>query len=558
MKMPTVRILSGAVSFLLAVSACGGSESAPGGGAERGGTIVLAGAGEPEHLMPPVIQSLPAKQVSDMVFEQLAHLGPSLNTLGDNDFVPIAAESWSWSTDSGAVTFQLRGNARFHDGRLVSAEDVKFSYEVFADPVVASPHSSNFPKIDSVVVEDSLHVRFVFADRSPERFFKLSTNLTVLPKHLVGGVDRAKLAESPFASAPVGSGPYRFVRWERGSAIYLEADTARLREKPFADRLVWRYGADLNAAARSIVAGEADFTEALRPEGLALVKPDGPARPVEHAALNHGYLLFNTRSTANRQQAHPILGDREVRRALVMAVNRDLVARNALDTLFRVSYGPFQAGLWASDTTIAQIKHDVARAGAMLDSAGWRDTNGDGIRDRAGKPLKLMLLVPSVSATRRQMALVVQEQYKQVGVDIVIESLDAAAMLPKLMQGNFDAFIHVQAADASPSTIGQVWGSADLDRSTNYGWYANPKVDSLIVKVLAETDRARAKGLYREIYDTIVQDAPAVFIWEPRTIALAHKRIKFESLRRDGWWLGIPSWRIPAAERIERDNIGSR
>lgn len=559
-----VHMITYLTRFLLALSAltlgaaCGGKEGTVSSDGERGGTVVVSGVGEPEHFMPPVIITSTAKQVVDMVFEQLAELGPSRNTLGDKDFVPIVAERWEWSPDSSAITFTVRGNARFHDGRPVTAADLKFSYELYADPVVASPHISSFPKIDSVVVLDSARARFHFAERNPERFFQLTTNLTVVPKHLVEGIERAKLAESPFASAPVGSGPFRFLRWERGSSIFLEADSTRLREKPYINRLIWQYSPDLNAAARAVIAGESDFSEALRPEGIALLKADSPARASEYAGVNHGYLMFNTRSTDNRKEPHPILGDREVRRALAMAVDREAVARNALDTLYRASYGPFQRVHWSADTTIAQIPFSLSAAAAQLDSLGWKDTNGDGVREKGGRPLRFGLLVPSISATRRQMAVVLQEQLKQVGAEVTIESLEPSAMLPKLQSGKFESFIHVQNTDLSPAGISQVWAGNDLERSANWGWYSNPKVDSLIGAASAEAVIERAKPMYREIYETIVQDAPAIFIWEPRTIAIANKRIKFDDLRAEGWWLGIRTWRIPAAERIERDNVGQK
>jgi peptide/nickel transport system substrate-binding protein len=385
--------------------------------------------------------------------------------------------------------------------------------------------------------------------------FKLATNLTVLPKHLLESTDRTKLGTSSFAERPVGSGAFRFVRWERGSAIFLAADTARLREKPGMDRVIFRFAADLNAAARAVVAGESDFIEASRPEGLAMLTPTALVRPVEYGAFNHGYVLFNTRSTSNRQQPHPILGNRELRRALAMAVDRRNVARNALDTLFYPSFGPFQRVSWAADTTIAQLPFDASRAGAILDSLGW--TMGtDGIRARGGQTLSLSLQLPSVSATRRQMAVVLQQQFKQVGVDIKIEALEPAVLLPNMAQGKFDAVLHVQTSDASPAGVAQNWGGADLARSSNYGWYVNATVDSLIALATVAPTLERARPLYRQIYETIVQDAPAVFLWEPRTIALVHSRVKFDRLRPDAWWLGIPSWRIPANERIARDQAG--
>ena len=541
---------------LLVLAACGGDKAPNAGASGSGGTVVVALAGEPDHLAPPLVVTISGKMVVDQVFQTLATVGADGNTLGDVGFAPSIAASWTWSADSSSVDLHVDPRARFHDGHPVRAADVKFSYDLYMDPAVASPHVASFPAMDSVVVTDSMTVRGFFRERSPERFFKLVTNLSVVPQHLLQQVDRAKLAESPFAQTPVGSGPYRFVKWERGASMELAADTSRTTGRPATDRLIFRFVPDLNAAARSVTAGEADFVESLRPEGMAMVTADGPARPVEYPSPDHGYVMFNTRSSSNRKVPHPLLGDRQLRVALAMAVDRKAVIRNALDSLALPSFGPFVRSLWSADTTVAQIPYSADAARRLLDSLGWRDANGDGVRERNGKPLHFTLLVPSVSATRRQMAVALQDQFKQVGADVTIDAPEPAVLFPRLQQGKFDAFIQVWHEDATPSTIGQVWSGRDLERSANYGWYGNARVDSLIDLAATATDRTKARALYREIYELIVQDAPAIFLWEPRTFALANKRIKFSGLNGTAWWSGIPSWRIPAGERIARDRVG--
>lgn len=521
-----------------------------------GGTVVFATPGEAEHLMPPVIQTIAAKQIADQVFAPLAEPGTNSGTLGDAGFVPRAAIRWTWSTDSSAIDFHMRPGARFHDGVPVTAADAKFSYALFADSAVASPHLSAFPPVDSLVVVDSMTLRVHFADRMPERFFKFATNLVLLPKHLLEGLPRDALAASAPAQAPVGSGPFRFVKWERGTALELAADTANVEGRPTLDRLVWRPAADAIGAIRAVVAGEADFAETVPPAGMAMVTPDGPARTVPYAAPMVGYLLLNTRAQTNRQQQHPVLGDRAVRRAVSQAIDRAVVVRNAMDSLAVVARGPLPRTSWAYDTSVAMLPFDVAAARAALETAGWVLAPGDSIRARQGTRLRLSLMVPSVSATRRQMATVVADQLKAVGIEVAVEVLEPSVLLPQLNAGKFDAFIHVWQSDASPSTLVQAWGSNDLGRSQNYGWYANATVDSLLGLASAARTLAVARPLYTAAASAIVADAPAVFLWEPRSFALAHSRIKFSSLRADAWWSGIREWTIPAGERLPRDGVG--
>lgn len=545
------------IGALGAVAACGGE---PRESSTRqqplGGTLVIATPAEPEILLPPLVQTLSAKQVVDQLFDFLADVPESMSTIGDAGFQPRLASRWIWSADSSSVEFTLVGNARFHDGHPISASDVKFSYELYKDPQVGSMHAGSLPRMDSIVVIDSSRIRFHFADRGPERFFQLVYNLAVLPSHAFDGVDRTRLAESPLATAPIGSGPFQLARWERGTLLEVTASNAYHRGRPSLDRIVWRIGGDFSTAARSVMAGESDFVEILRPEGMQQVTPDADARAVEYPTYEHGYLLFNTRAPNNRKQPHPLFGDVRVRRALGMAIDRPAIVRNAYDSLASLSYGPFTRPLWSADTTVAQLPYSVAQARQLLDSAGWRDGNGDGVRERNGRTLSFDLLVPSVSAARQRIAVVLQEQLRAVGADVRIESTEPASLGPRLGAGKFDAFIHVWQLDPSPASIEQTWGSRDLERSANFGWYSSARVDSLIAAAKTEQDLTRAKATYRQIYETIVSDAPAVFLWEPRNFVLVSKRFRFDRLRGDAWWSDLATWYVPANERIPRDKAG--
>ena len=125
-----------------------------------------------------------------------------------------------------------------------------------------------------------------------------------------------------------------------------------------------------------------------------------------------------------------------------------------------------------------------------------------------------------------------------------------------LEAGNFDVAVHAWNLDVTPSSISQAWGGRDLNKLSNPARYSNPHLDSLMADVVQIADRAKAKAMYREIYQGIVNDIPAAFLFEPRQIAAIQKRIKTPALRSDGWWANIPEWSIPVTERIDRDKVG--
>ncbi len=545
-----------ALSLSAAVLACG--DSPKGDAIETGGTLVIAAAGEAEHLFPPLVAFLSSKQIVDQLYDFLADVGPSVQTVGDGGFRPGLASGWTWNGDSSVVTFQLNPAAAWHDGNPVRAADVTFTYALYTNPALESPVVSSFPAIDSVTSPDSLSVAVYFSDKSPERFYRLVYNMQVLPKHLLEGTEPAAIKDSPFIRAPVGSGPFKFVKWNAGTSIELAANEAYAGGRPVLDRVIWRTVADANTALSSVMAGETDMLELLRPDGVTSASGNDAVRIVEYPSMMNGFLLFNTRNPNRRAAPHPVLGDVAARRALAMAIDRASVVGNAFDSLAVLSNGPFVRMQWTADTTVSPPPFDVSAAQALLDSAGWRDSNGDGIRERNGVRLSLRILVPSVSNSRRQMAVVLQDQWRRVGVDAQVDVVEPSALLPQLTQGKFDTFIHLAHNDPTPSGIGQAWGSQDLARSMNYGWYSNQSVDSMISAAALMTDPAATRAAYRRIYQTIDDDAAAVFLWEPRNFALINARFDVPTLRGDAWWAGLESWSVRPGMKNARDAIASR
>jgi peptide/nickel transport system substrate-binding protein len=550
---PALRRSSFATLALCAIAACTQAErSSASGGVANGGTLVVAANADPYTLLPPAVFDVPSKQVVDLLFDRLADIGTAMNTIGDTGFTPRLARSWRWSADSGSVIFSIDSAARWHDGEPVRASDVKFSYEFSQDPKVQAVLQPNLPRMDSITTPDSLTAAFHFARKSTERFYQLVFNLWIIPKHLLDTLDRTQTRAAAFGRHPVGSGPYRFVRWEPKSLVELAANETYHRGRPHIDRVIWSVAGDPVSAANKVVVGEADLSELVRPETQQAILAQPSLRTVHYESFDHGYLLFNLKSASNRKLPHPVLGDLGTRRALALAINRSPVIRNAYDTLVSPSFGPFAHALWSADTSIHEPPFDSVAAGRMLDSLGWTDRNRDGVRDRNGVPLKFAVAFPNVSNARRKMAVVLQDQFKRVGADVELQEVDPAVLGPRLMRGDFDAFIHLWGGDPSPSSVVQAWGSGNT--SSNFGSYSHPLVDSLAASVMLEGDVTRARAVYHRIYDTIVNDVPALFMWEPKNYAVVHRRIKFDALRADGWWMGIPDWYIPLNERIARDN----
>jgi peptide/nickel transport system substrate-binding protein len=546
----------------LALVACGGSDaerSAPAGA--TGGTVIIAAPAEADLLLPPLVATIAGKQVVDLVFDHLAEIGDSLNTVGDAGFQPRLAQRWEWAPDSLSVAFHVDPRARWHDGRPVRAADVRFSFDLIRDPKVGSPHVATIAGIDSITVRDSLTAVAWFPRRGPESFFTVAYNLAILPEHLLKDTPRGELRSSAFARQPVGSGRFRFSRWESGQRVELVADTANYRGRPKLDRVVWVTAPDPAAAAARVLSGEADFIEVLRGDAARRAATMPNVRPTAYGSLDYGYLLFNFRAPTG-SAPHPLFAERAVRAAISHAVDRAAVVKSALDTLGLVSIGPVTRAQSTADTTVRQLGFDRARAAALLDSLGWRLPAGaageKAVRVRGGRELAFSVIVPSVSSTRMQMAVLLQAQLAEVGVKMTIDALEPGAYIERLTSGKFDAALQTWRTDPSPSTVRQAWGSAGFPEKggANYGRYAGRAFDAYVDSAAAEMDVARSRALYRNAYQAIVDDAPAVWLYEPRNLAAAHARLRLTGVRPDAWWAGLAEWSIPANARIARDRAG--
>lgn len=539
---------------LLALAACGEKQPASD---EGRGSVIIATAADADFLLPPVVTQLVGKQVIDQLFEPLAALPANMNTIGDAGFEPRLAQRWEWAPDSMSIAFHLDPRARWHDGQPVRANDVRFSLQLTKDPVVASRQAGGLELVDSVSVTDSLTAVAWFSRRSAEQFFSLVYNLTIVPEHILGSVPRDKMRESDFARAPVGNGRFRFRRWDKGQVIELVADTANFRGRPSIDRVMWSISPDPTAMWGRLVNEEADVVEVLRGEPLAKVQASTTTRAVPYQGLDYGFVLFNVRAQGNRTQAHPVLGDAAVRRALAMAVDRQAVARNVFDTLAYLGIGPVVRAQWSADTAIAMPAFDVAAAKALLDSLGWRDADGNGVREKGGRALSFSLLAPASSLPRRQASVVLQSQWKEVGADVKLEDMEFNTFIERVQSGRFDAMMHGLHADPSPADTRGAFGTPADPKNPqgNFGGYSNPVVDAALDSAVGEFAPARGKALYQRAYAQIVADAAAIFLYEPKLVAGISRRIDGVTLPAAGWWTTIGDWKIAPEKRLARDKI---
>ncbi|HXN76402.1 MAG TPA: peptide ABC transporter substrate-binding protein [Gemmatimonadaceae bacterium] len=514
---------------------------------------MIATTADPGTLFPPLGITTQAKQITEQIYDYLADVGPDFNTRNEKGFRSALSDGWRWSGDSLSLAFHLNPRAKWHDGQKVTARDVQFTFALNKNPALAGRLSTELGNIDSVTVTDSLTAVFWFQKRSPTQFLDAAAQLLILPAHQLEKIPVDSLREQ--APLPIGSGRFRLRTWNKGTSVEIVADTSNYRSRPRLDRVIWRVSPEFTTAVTQLFAGDADLFDALRPENLRQLARARNLRIITLPGMDYAFLRFNLRDPASKDRPHPLFGDRELRRAIAMSINRGTLVRSVLDTFALVPVGPIVRAYPTTDPRGSQLPFDSARASRMLDSLGWLRHGADGLRVKNGRDLAFDIVLPTSSMNRIRMGLLLQEQLHRMGIRVQLEQLEASTEGDREASGAFDAALSSWLMPSSPDGMRDAWTSHGIGKNgVNYGSYSNPRFDALLDSALW-ADSATAREKFTKAFAVINDDAPAVWLYEPRKIIGIHRRIRTAEMRPDAWWFDLADWYIPPVERLLRDRI---
>lgn len=497
--------------------------------------VVIAATGEPRSVLPPLVVETVGRDISDQVFERLADLAPGGATIDSSAYRPALADRWERG-DSVTLRFHLRPGARWQDGQPVTAGDVVFSFGAFTDSLLDAPARSALTRVAAVTAEDSNTVGIRFTESYPEQLYDATFHVRIFPAHLWGDLPRSRWGADTALSRLMGSGPYRIERWDRGQSLTLTADTVGGRRTKIGTA-IWRFATDPEAALNLVLAHEADLLETLgSPERAARVEADSALRTLRYPAAVYGYLGYQL---AGRTGGAAILGDRAVRQALNMAVDRAALATAIYGQGSKAPPGPMAQLQWIWDDSIAVLPYDTAAAARRLTEAGWV-RGPDGIRQKGARKLAFEILIPSTSLGRKRLAEALQEQWRLAGVAATITGVDFPVFMERLGKGKFDSYIGAWLNEPSPRSVADQWSSAAIG-ALNYGHYADPEFDRLIREAGGASDPQRARLLWRAAFDTLSADAPALFLYSPVNVAAVTRRVEGFELNPYSWLSGLPA-----------------
>ncbi len=522
----------------LLAAACGGEGADGPPEARDGGTAVVGGLAEVPTVNPFFLNDYVASQMArEALFLTLVELDADLEPR------PRLARSWSWSEDSTRVTFRLREDVRWHDGEPVDAEDVAFTFRTVRSPAVGAPGRLYFERWDSVRVVDEHTVRFR-VDPGHAPLFGW-TRVPVAPEHVLGDVPPAELSTHPFGTSElVGSGPFRLVEHRPGDRWVLAADSTfpeGLGGPPRLDRLVYRVVPDGTTLLAELRAGEVDFYMRVLPSHVDDVRSDTTLRLSTFPFPSYSFVAWNARRAP--------FDDVRVRRALTMAIDREEMVETVVEGLGTVASGP--VGPWhpAHDEGWRPLPHAPDSARALLEAAGWRDRDGDGVRERDGRPLRFELSVPDVGL-RRDLAVMIQAHLEEVGVAARPRTREYSALVSALTgeARDFDAALVSYQPDLAIDDR-DLWSCGRPDAPLHLSGWCDEELDAVMDSAAAEPDRDRRIRLLRRYHETVHRAQPFTFLYfEERGDAL-RRGLRGVELDPRGELISVTDWWLEPGSR---------
>jgi len=418
---------------------------------------------------------------------------------------PALAESWDISEDGLEYTFHLRQGVKWHDGEPFTAEDVLFTYQATQLAENAIDWRSNLIQGDTPMqfeVVDDYTFKVILSQ--PDAAVLTSLAIPIVPRH---AFESLNMVDAPYNVAPISTGPFKFVEWNTGESITLEANPDYWRGAPCLDRIVVRFIEGATNQANAMLAGEVDFA---RIDGADLTPfQDNPDWVLAEAPRDlMRYVGFNVRA--------PNFSDPAVRRALAVGLDRQAIIDVAAsgygtipDSLFNKTVFVYQEG------RNEQYPYDPELAKQMLAEAGWTDTDGDGILDKDGQPMTMRLVYMGTWSLMQAIAPVVYDNWRALGVDVQLTPLDEAAIYEEV----YDNVSEEKPYDAMLGGWGLFGPEPDhyrnyLANPTGFFAFDNQEIIDLFAQGRSITDPQARYDLYAEIDRLLWEYLPMIPIYQ--------------------------------------------
>ncbi|MBN1448529.1 MAG: ABC transporter substrate-binding protein [Bacteroidetes bacterium] len=525
-------------------------------------TAVVALSGDADTFNPIVSGSATSGDIQGNIYPMMFDVSFDPRD-GSLQYDPGLVVRWESANDGLDMILHLRTDVRWEDGILITPEDIKFSFSLYGDPEVASPRRNyvesmiftdgKFDPNRSIEIIDDSTMVFHFAKRYPLQLFHL--NLHPIPKHIYRNADRKTLRANPANEHPVGAGPFKLDEWVHQQQIDLVRNpTCTLPYPAKLDRVIFRIISEPTTRLTELKKGTVDVMSPVYPDDVKDIQENNPnirletlpPRSYEYIGWMNIDIEEYHNSGKKNIKPHPLFGDARVRQALTYAINRKGIMEHELGTYGELAVTDFSPIFrWAIKHDLIPYPHDQEKSRQLLRSAGWSDTNGDGILDKGGRDFEFTLYYNIGNKRREYVATVVQKELKDVGIKVNLQSVEPTVLFQNIEEKRYDAFIggfRVKLA-IDPSDR---WG--DVSNPFNTVGFQNRRIGELLKLGLHVPNERDAGPFWKEVQSIIHQEQPCTFLYWNKDIVGVNRRLKNTNINVLGvsddmwdWQIGDPN-----------------
>ncbi|TNJ65550.1 peptide ABC transporter substrate-binding protein [Paenibacillus hemerocallicola] len=486
-----------------------------------GGEIITAYLSDPQGFIRFWATTTISSEVIEMVFSTLYRFDEK------QDIVPdLAVGQPVFSDDKLSMTIKIRNDAKFTDGKPVTADDVVFTYNIPINPDYTGPRKGTFEKMQKIEKVDDTTVKITF--KEPHAGYIDMMIYNILPQHLLKDVPVKEMDKSAFFKQPVGSGAYKLAEWKQGQYLSFVRNENYYGGKPSIEKVTAKIIPDANAMMAQLQTGEINVI-AVPADNLAAVeqfaKTNNKIKLQKGIALGQ-YLFIGWNLT------NPLFQDKKVRQALTTAIDRKGIVDGVVEGQGKVVNSQTSPTYWTYTDNVPKFDFNVEKAKQMLAEAGWKDTNGDGILDKDGKNFEFEMQVNQGNKVREKGVTVVQQQLKKVGINVTPRVVEGSAFTKNFQGKNFESIYYGWSISGDPNPKG-IWHSAEIEKGLNTVSYKNAEVDKLIDEDLNTFDKAKRKELLNKIDALIAEDQPYTFLYSPTTTMAYPSNLEGFNVNRD-------------------------
>ena len=478
---------------------------------QTGGTLIDAMLGEPSGLISMIAGESASSAITANIFNKLLKYDKNLDLVGE------LAESWQVSDDQKTITFKIKPNLKWADGKALTSADVLWTWGAVIDEKTGSPYAADFQLVKNADAPDSLTFRVTYSEAYAPALDSWA-GLQVLPKHLLQNQD---LHTTAFTRKPVGSSFYRLDSWNTGENIQLSRNPSSVLGQANIEHLVSRMIPDTSAQFLELMAGNID-SMSLDPTQFSRIVP---ARPKLSKTLNLYKELGNSYTYMGFNLKHKPFDDVRVRQAINYAINKQEIIDGVYLGLGINIASPYKPGTRWSNPDLQPYAYDPEKAKTLLKQAGFI-ANSQGILARDGKPLSFEIIT-NQNKEREKSAILIQRRLKDVGIDVKIRAIEWASFISRFIKtGDFDVVVLGWSLGLDPDQY-NIWHSSQQGGDKfNFIGYGNPRVDKLLEQGRVELNPNKRQKIYHAFAKELLADSPIIYLSAGYGLSAIHKRVQ--------------------------------